>query len=1448
MKKPYIVFARFLGLYQITNYIAQAISILLPPANFKKRINGITGLQFLVTLLSLSFFLGGTVHAQWTPTNLGAGNINTVFVNGNDLLAGMNGGSGALYTPDDGANWGNANAGMTQYPDVRAFAANPMYIFSGTTGGVYRSSNNGTYNWNLVLNNVSCFSLLINGSDIFAGTLGGGVYHSSDNGATWTQNTTGLEAYPYVYCLASNGTYLFAGTYGAGGAMAHGVFRSSDNGTTWTQVNTGLTNTDIFSLAVKGGYLFAGTNGGVYRSSNNGSNWTFLAGGVVHTLKVVCGTDIYAGLLSSGGVSRSTDDGITWTSFSTGLPNTGGLTVMSLDVSSMYLFAGTLGGGVARSPTNCTTLLGSICGMKFNDLNGNGVRDAGEPGLPGWLINLSYNNAAGHVTLIDTTDANGKYCFNNLQGGGTYTVSETNQSGWQQTVPPSPGTYTVALAAGQTKDSLNFGNRLNHTGSCITWDLLNSTSVTSTVGNITGLPESMGLGSPILSTGLPANLMSIYGYSSNGQELWVGNTGGTWVPDPPSIPLLDPARFIQFNVSPNAGNSYTVTNVSFNYGDDPNIVNFNILNFQAYYSTDGWLTKILLNPTPLVYLNLTMSTFNASGLNVPVVSGQTFSLRIYMYPVLHGLAMAPTFAIHNNVAICGTTAPEVIKTGSICGMKFNDLNGNGVRDAGEPGLPNWIINLSYSNVAGHVTVIDTTDANGNYCFNNLQGGGTYTVSETNQSGWQQTEPSSPGTYTIALAAGQNKDSLNFGNKSVSKLGCVTPPSGMVAWWPLDETSGTTSIDLAGFNNSGTQINGPIPVPAKVSGGLQFDGINDFVLVPDHSELNFGTGNFSIDAWIKTSDSTNLKMIVDKQTLNGYNYQGYSFYLNYGYLTVQLADGVPPNYFTNYSPFVFVADGKWHHVAVTVSRGIHNGIVFFKDGVATQFGDPTSRSGSLTNTSPLMIGRQSYVDQYEFHGVLDEIELFNRVLTQQEIVSIFAADSAGKCKPIVLDSCNSKAWFPLGTGINNGTNGEVWALAVIGSDLYVGGNFTTAGGNTANHIAKWNGSSWSPLISSNNVNGINGMVSALAVIGTDLYAGGWFTIAGGIPAVNIAKWDGTNWSALGNGLQAAGAINALAAMGNNLYATSYILDPALGGPGNLIVKWDGANWSLFSVMNDYVSSFLVNGSDLYAGGQFTIAGTVPANHIAKWDGTNWSPLGSGTNYYIGGTGLKMMAGNLYAGGRFTLADNNPANFIAKWNGSAWSSFGTGSNNGMNNSVEGFAVMGTDLYASGSFTTAEGVSANSIAKWDGTIWSVLGSGMNDGVWRLAVVGNDLYAGGIFTTAGGVSANYIAKYSCGMSTTAGVDIPENSLPQRYKLEQNYPNPFNPAPQIVFEIPSGEFVSLRIFNMLGQQVAVLVNEQRPAGAYTVTFRANNLPSGMYFYRLIAGSFQQTRKLLLLK
>ena len=104
----------------------------------------------------------------------------------------------------------------------------------------------------------------------------------------------------------------------------------------------------------------------------------------------------------------------------------------------------------------------------------------------------------------------------------------------------------------------------------------------------------------------------------------------------------------------------------------------------------------------------------------------------------------------------------------------------------------------------------------------------------------------------------------------------------------------------------------------------------------------------------------------------------------------------------------------------------------------------------------------------------------------------------------------------------------------GTNLYAGGYFTTAGGVTANDIAKWDGSAWSALGS-----GMDGCdVNALAVSGTNLYAGGDFTTAGGVTANNIAKWDGSAWSALGSGMNGY-SVYALAVSGTNLYAGGYV---------------------------------------------------------------------------------------------------------------------------------------------------------------------------------------------------------------------------------------------------------------------------------------------------------------------
>ncbi|MEO8169127.1 MAG: T9SS type A sorting domain-containing protein, partial [bacterium] len=92
------------------------------------------------------------------------------------------------------------------------------------------------------------------------------------------------------------------------------------------------------------------------------------------------------------------------------------------------------------------------------------------------------------------------------------------------------------------------------------------------------------------------------------------------------------------------------------------------------------------------------------------------------------------------------------------------------------------------------------------------------------------------------------------------------------------------------------------------------------------------------------------------------------------------------------------------------------------------------------------------------------------------------------------------------------------------------------------------------------------------------------------------------------------------------------------------------------------------------------------------------------------------------------------------------------------------------------------------------------------------------------------------------------EDLLPQRFELSQNYPNPFNPATKIQYRLPFGADVNLTVYNTLGQQVATLVNGYRTAGSYEADFTGSNLASGVYYYTLRAGSFTQTKKMILTK
>jgi hypothetical protein len=367
------------------------------------------------------------------------------------------------------------------------------------------------------------------------------------------------------------------------------------------------------------------------------------------------------------------------------------------------------------------------------------------------------------------------------------------------------------------------------------------------------------------------------------------------------------------------------------------------------------------------------------------------------------------------------------------------------------------------------------------------------------------------------------------------------------------------------------------------------------------------------------------------------------------------------------------------------------------------------------------------------------------------LAVSVAD-ANATYPVRIDPTFSDAdWVSLGSGMNN----IVYTLAVSGTNLYAGGEFTNAGGVAVNYIAKWDGSAWSAL-GSGLGSAWNNFGWALAVSGNNLYVGGPFATWNGAPANGIAKWDGSAWSALGSGVSGdLPWVSALAVIGTNLYAGGYFT--AAGGvPATGIAKWDGRAWSaLGSGMAGgtpaFVSSLAVSGTNLYAGGYFTSAGGVSAKGIAKWNGSAWSALGSGVDQV---TALAASGTNLYVGGPFATWNGAPANGIAKWDGSAWSALGSGGGG-----VNALVVSGTNLYAGGSFGSAGGVPANYIAKWNGSVWSALGSGVSGNVPTasyptvnaLAADGlGHLFVGGSFYLAGTKVSPCIAQANVGSVPT--------------------------------------------------------------------------------------------------
>lgn len=368
------------------------------------------------------------------------------------------------------------------------------------------------------------------------------------------------------------------------------------------------------------------------------------------------------------------------------------------------------------------------------------------------------------------------------------------------------------------------------------------------------------------------------------------------------------------------------------------------------------------------------------------------------------------------------------------------------------------------------------------------------------------------------------------------------------------------------------------------------------------------------------------------------------------------------------------------------------------------------------------------------------------------------------------------------GLVNDNAGNITAIDARGDEIFLMGGFVDDHFPFDGHndfTARWTGTRWVKWA----FKILSSFVSGRVVKATPdaVYVGGEFQFqptefshgrdpVPGFPiSRNIAKWDGTNWHVLGDGIP-SGAVMAIA-IGKN--------------------------------------------KEVYAAGDFTF--TTPtgvANSIAVWNGTNWAPLGSGVASCVRfacrpviGALVVDENGHVYATGDFTVAGGVNANFVAKWDGTNWSALGSGLSS-PSSPAAALAVNGRDIYVGGEFASAGGITASRAARWNGQFWSRMGTlssnGLNSSVAALEVNSSGLFVGGLFSTAGGLPSSFVAQWEFTDPPPRGIElegfVTDDGLPMDSVLSMAWTTPSGPAPATFADSASARTTAT--FNQLGTHV----------------------------------------------
>lgn len=444
------------------------------------------------------------------------------------------------------------------------------------------------------------------------------------------------------------------------------------------------------------------------------------------------------------------------------------------------------------------------------------------------------------------------------------------------------------------------------------------------------------------------------------------------------------------------------------------------------------------------------------------------------------------------------------------------------------------------------------------------------------------------------------------------------------------------------------------------------------------------------------------------------------------------------------------------------------------------------------------------------------------------------------------------WALLGSGLDN--SARCLYTDTVDNNLYIGGKFRIAGGDTIPGIAKWDGSQYIPMgcgfdwDCNSTLWGYPGPLLAIVRYKGDIYSGGYFSKADNKPIKNIARWNGFTWDSAGTSFNNDGNVSTLKVINDELYIGGVFT--IIGGISvNSLAKWNGTTWSdvfNFPVLNqpnvNFVNAIEYYKGELYIGGNFQ--GDSGRQDICKWNGQNWVSVGGGLYGNWANVGAMAIYKNeLYVAGDFFKSDGNAGENIMKWNGSAWSDVGGGTaGSGGFGQVRDMVIYNDELYIVGTFDYAGGVPAQYIAKWNGSKWCSLSGLFDNVISSLSFLNDTLYIGGGFWTIDGDSLNYIAKWiggsyvdTCGAITGTN---PEIANPSKINI---FPNPSSGNIAITLN-EQFSFGEICIYNALGKKVFNRFIDSNQ------TVEISSLPPGIYLVQLSNEQESHTEKIIISK